>query len=384
MLQYVEKKEAAATRATMDGDAAATRAPSALKGVGFADGERALSPVGAGAAPVQMKPVENKAKGVWVSDIDPSREFATEAEALAWEHALPMPDPISEKGRPRTLFSYMKTKSTNKLSSLGVHQGPHTVGYAAYKEALFASKGAIDLKHVASEQVMPPEAWKAAVEKEFADKGGEKGIFEGKGEKSAQVRRAYAHYVGLYNELQRHLEAKSGGAKTVAGAPGKDDPYDIIHELTALGPFAVYGYTRTEKIGKKHLKGKGETKDLADDKNIDRLGDGMLSDVGGLGTYIEDARLLLDPDFVDEELDDVDMEDVPATAKAQSELASEVKDVSKGVVHPPSRLRDRATLKPPEPPKTKKRRALAGPAAPSKVAKKAPPKRKVTKGKKPV
>jgi hypothetical protein len=91
-----------------------------------------------------------------------------------------------------------------------------------------------------------------------------------------------------------------------------------------MGPFAVYGYVNPSKIGKKHLKGKGENSDLSDPKNIDRLGKFKNKE-----EYQEsiDFRLeLLDDDFVPEEEIDSDSDEVMGGEEELSDMEENSQD----------------------------------------------------------
>ena len=246
------------------------------------------------ASAVQRKISQDKSSGRWVSDLDPSVDFGTYQEALDFEVEMEAPPPISG-GRPPTLYTYLKTKSWCKISSRGIPQGPHTVGYSAITNALFKAK--IKLTSLIAEQVPPPEKWVESVRSEFRNPK----ILDGKTELSQRLLRAYRAYNGLWQELQRVVAGKS-----------LENPIDLIHELMNLGPFAVYGYVNPDKVKKKHLKGKGEDSDLSNPKNIDRLA--KFKQKAKYQESIDDRLLLLDddyePDESDEDLSDDEMGDL--------------------------------------------------------------------------
>ena len=238
--------------------------------------------------------------GKYYSDMDPSVDFDTYKEAQDYELEMDAPEPISG-GRAPTLYTYMSTKSHCKMSSRGIPQGPHTVGYSALTNALFNAK--ISLENLIAEQVPSPEEWVELVVKEFGDDE----IISGKTETSLRLLRAYRSYNGLWQLLQKILRKESD-----------ENPIDVIHELMQMGPFAVYGYVNPSKIKKKHLKGKGENSDLSDPKNIDRLGKFKNKE-----EYQEsiDYRLdLLDDDFVFEEELDSDSDEVMGGDEELSEM----------------------------------------------------------------
>lgn len=240
-----------------------------------------------GDATAQLQPVAQRViyqddnTGKYYSDMDPSVDFDTYLEAQNFELEMDAPDPISG-GRAPTLYTYMCTKSHCKVSSRGIPQGPHTVGYAALTNALFNAK--ITLESLISEQVPEPEVWIKLVVKEFGDDD----ILSGKTETSLRLLRAYRAYNGLWQLLQKIVRNES-----------TEDPIDVIHELLQMAPYAVYGYVNPSKIKKKHLKGKGENSDLNDPKNIDRLG--KFKNKEKYQESIDDRLDLLDDDYEFEE-----------------------------------------------------------------------------------
>ncbi|MFA0963568.1 DUF4157 domain-containing protein [Roseivirga sp. BDSF3-8] len=248
---------------------------------------------GTGGEVVQKRVYQNSNKKYY-SDLDPSLEFDKLEDAMAYERSIEPPDPISG-GRPPTLYTYTSTKSTNKMSGRGIPQGPHTVGHSALLKALNESEGKIDIRHVMKEQIMTPDQWRNAVNSEMG--GGDQ--FHGKTEFSLRLLRAYKAYAGLFNGLLKSLTDSSEG-----------DPLDFMHELINLSPYATYGWTNPDKITRKHLKGKGETSDLADtDRNIDPHSRKKFKDKGMYDEMVEDRLDLLDDDFIMEELSSGESED---------------------------------------------------------------------------
>lgn len=223
--------------------------------------------------------VFQKHNGKWYTDLDPDTEYDTQQEALDYEQNMPVPDPITG-GRAPTLFTFMSTKSHNKLSSRGIPQGPHTVGHAALSRALFESEGKIDIKHVISEQVITPEEWRDIVIKEFDGKI----EFDGESEVSLKLIRAYNHYNGLYQELMRCVRGES-----------TENKYDLIEELIQLHPYTVYKFTDPSSVNKKDLKYKGENSDLSNPKNIDHRG--KFKDSRNYQETIDNRLSLLDYDY---------------------------------------------------------------------------------------
>lgn len=231
-------------------------------------------------AVVQREVIFDNKTGKFYSDLDPSQEFDTQLEAQQFELDMEAPPPISG-GRAPTLYTYMSTPSHRKMSSLGIPQGPHTMGYAALTQALFSAQ--IEMKSLIAEQVPDPQSWRDLVIRESGDHS----LFEGDTEESLRMLRAYQAYNGLWQELRRILNDE-----------GNDDPLDLIHELLQMHPFAVYGWTDPSKVTKKHLKGKGENRDLSDPKNIDVYA--KFSAQQEYITMIEDRMDLLDDDYIDD------------------------------------------------------------------------------------
>jgi hypothetical protein len=237
--------------------------------------------------PVAQRQVFMKMNGRFYSDLDPSREFNTQQDAANFEAGMQPPDPISQGGRSATFFTYMATKSHRKMSSRGIPQGPHTLGHAATETALFGSQGKIKLEYMIAEQVQTPEQWRDAVRGEF----GKGDIFDGKSEQSLRALRAYRAYNGLYQELLR----TQTGAST-------ENPYDLVHELMQLAVFTTYKATNPQSVSKKHLKGKGENRDLSDPKNLDP--NARFKQQDKYQQMLLDRMNLLDADYVPSEDED--------------------------------------------------------------------------------
>ncbi|MBB1487321.1 hypothetical protein [Oceanospirillum sediminis] len=243
-------------------------------------------------SPIIQRQIFQNSDGKYYSDMEPDRYFDTWQEAYTYEQNMEAPPPISG-GRPPSLFTHTSTKSTNKISSYGIPQGPHTVAHAALMKALYNAEGRIDTLSVIAEQIPNPSQWRDLVNNELG--GGNH--FHGKSEFSQRLLRAYRHYNGLYQGLLRSLNDKNEGT-----------PFDWMHELIQLHPYAVYGWASPKTIKKKHLKGKGETGDLSDTKrNIDTLAN--FKNRESYYEAIADRLELLDPDYEDNSEQYSDSED---------------------------------------------------------------------------
>jgi hypothetical protein len=174
------------------------------------------------------------------------------------------------------------------MSTRGIPQGPHTVGYSAKLKALHLSKGKIKVRHFVYEQIMDPDAWKEAVIKQLNDDD----AFSGDTESSLRLLRAYRDYLAHYAELMRALEGNS-----------KHDAYDLIEEMLQLDPFATYKWWDPKSAKKTHLKYKGENSDLSNPKNIDT--NASFKDSQSYKLHLEDVQQMLDFDYIPPDEDDV-------------------------------------------------------------------------------
>lgn len=255
----------------------------------------------------------------YYSDMNPDVDFDSQAEAEAFETEMQAPEP-GTGGRAPTLYTYMSTKSHCKISSRGIPQGPHTLGYAAITEALFSSL--ISPENLQLEQCLDPSQWRDAVVQEFNDPT----LLDGNTETSRRVLRAYADYNGLWQELKRVLK----------GEVLDVDPKDLVHELIQLGPYSVYKYTDPESVTHGELKYKGESSDLSDPRNVDILG--QFQNQQAYREMVSDRMLLLDNDYVpsdqssdegdSESLASIDEDELMASDGESSSSTSELMDIN--------------------------------------------------------
>lgn len=253
---------------------------------------------------MQRQVLYNKKKSTYYSDLDPELEFNTYNEALQYELEMEAPEPISG-GRAPTLYTYLMTPSHRKMNSRGIPQGPHTIGYAALTEALFNAR--IHLEVLVNEQIPSPEQWHDLVEIEFDDDH----IFDGQTETSRRLLRAYRAYNGLWQELRRIIDGKS-----------QENPIDIIHELLQMAPYAVYGYVNPSEVKHKHLKYKGENRDLSNIKNIDTYG--KFTNQKEYAQTVNNRMDLLDDDCFSDDMMSEDTLDFSSSDETMAEITEAV------------------------------------------------------------
>jgi hypothetical protein len=233
-----------------------------------------------GSSTIQRKVIEKTFKGkkIYYSDQDPSTKFNTREEAEVHELTLGLPR-VDEGTRGPTLYNYTHTKPHCKISSIGAHQGPHTMGHATLSHALSHSSSGQDINVTFSEQAPSPEDWRQMV---ITEKGAS--AFDGTSRLSKRLVRALQDYTALYKATA--ILIKIGDV---------DKARYNISLLMQMSPYAVYCWKSEKDASHKSLKFKGEGHDIMDDSNIDRGGRWANSEA--YQNFIEDRRLLMDDDF---------------------------------------------------------------------------------------
>lgn len=247
--------------------------------------------------PIQRKVdkfVDDKdGKTYWWTDADDSQRFDSFEEALAYERHLTG----ATDRRTSTLYTYTHTKSHNKVSSRAIPQGPHTYGFASVHQGFQQATQGQKLMHILTEQCVTPSDWKKLVIAES-----QPNIFTAQGDLAKRIQRAYGEYNNLYQSCLSEIQS---------GSPEVGFVQEMIRTLINLHPYATYKWNTTQQASKKELKGKGETSDLFDPKNIDQ--GGKFKNKQNFQDFVYDRQDLVDDDYDpnggDMEVDSDDMED---------------------------------------------------------------------------
>lgn len=240
-----------------------------------------------GAPVIQRQVLQDGNTGKWYTDLDPdNQDFDLFEEALAYERYLTG----NGDQRTSTLYSYTHKKTTNKMSSIGVPQGPHTFGFAAVNQGLNDSNGKQKLLHTLTEQCPTPDTWKQMVLKEAG-----KDAFDGKTELSKRLIRALNEYQNLYKSASNEIKDTNGNLKFAQ---------EMIKTMINMHPYGTYGWQDLKNASKKALKGKNENRDINDSVNIDN--GGTWSNKSGFDEFVEDRKLLVDDDYQPESEEETD------------------------------------------------------------------------------
>lgn len=214
--------------------------------------------------------------GLFYSSKDPDKKFDNRAEAEAYECFLSQ----NKNGRPPTLYTYTHTKETRKVNPLGIPQGPHTLGYTAIENALDFAMQNQNPQTLLNEQCPSPEEWKSKVERRPINTN-----------LWPRINKAQEMYKFLWNEAHESLE--------------KNDMQQFrscVSSMMQLDPRATYGWETSQKASHAALKGKGENRDIEDDRNVDNRG----LERGNFDSedYLYDRRQLKDGDYHEEEYEE--------------------------------------------------------------------------------
>lgn len=221
--------------------------------------------------------------GLFYSDKDPNQKFKNKAEAEAHEYFLSQ----NSNRRPPTLFTFTHTPETRMVNSLGIPQGPHTLGYAATENALDFAMQNQNPQTLLNEQCLSPEEWKEEVKKKLP-----------------------VIPTNLQPRIERAYERHDILWRTANEDMGKKDMQQFrfcVSGMMQLDPRATYGWETTKKNSHAALKGKGENHDIEDDRNVDT--GGLKRGTSDSEEFIYGRRQMMDGDYNEEDFEE-DSEDI--------------------------------------------------------------------------
>ncbi|WP_018970927.1 hypothetical protein [Rubritalea marina] len=191
--------------------------------------------------------------------------------------------PTSTKGRPPTLYTYTHTHVDNAISEYGVPQGPHTLGYSAIHESLHTTTQKRVERSRFKEQIESPKDWWNLIKGELTSSQRKDTILK------ARLTKAKRSYQKYYDEAIAHFNTlESPTATKGKKQQARTEIKILMNHLMQLHPYATFAWAA--RNSKPDVSGKGENRDIDDDRNIDKAA--RFTQMDELKLYIKRRRLL--------------------------------------------------------------------------------------------
>ncbi|KAF0224703.1 MAG: hypothetical protein FD176_885 [Rhodospirillaceae bacterium] len=215
----------------------------------------APSPLQAGqstAEPIQ-RVVEKRGSGRWYSSYDPYTEFATKAEATAYDKELRDAGYEKLRARTPTLYTYTHLKPHQQLTH--TKQGPHTVAHKVILQSLVQADTKPQIKKLFTSQVPKPKDLESIMEEEEPDSGFNATL-------QPRIDRYMQDYQDVYDTAKSELAKKK---------PDLVVAKHSLNQLMNMHPYATSSWKSTSDASRGKLAGKGENKqDATFDMLVDK------------------------------------------------------------------------------------------------------------------